>query len=160
MIQKLTRILLVSMHQIPNIGVDTITWVIQDALIRLPLSTDKCRGQCYDRASNMLGTKTGVVTRIQELQLKAFPTHCHGHSLSLGVMDAVRSCKVLSDTMDTSKELITIIKYSPKRENSLGEVKDNMEGETYSEENEIPGIVMFCPTRWTVKATCYKRILR
>ena len=88
--------------------------VIQDALIWLPMSIDKCLGQCYDGASNMLGMKTGVTTRIQELQPKAYPTHCHGHSLSLGVKDAVRSCKVLSDAMDTSKELITLIKYSPK----------------------------------------------
>ena len=149
----------IGFHQIPNIGADAIISVIQDALIRLPLSIDKCQGQCYDGASNMLGTKTGVATRMQEMQQKAYPTHCHGHSLSLGVKDAVRSCKVLSDTMDTSKKLITLIKYSPKRENLLGEVKDNVEGETCSEEDEIPGIVKFCPTRWTVKATCYKRIL-
>ena len=134
-------------HQIPNIGADAIISVIQDAVIRLPLSIDKCQGQCYDGASNMLGTKTGdVATRMQELQQKAYPTHCHGHSLSLGVKDVVRSCKVLSDTIDTSKKLITLIKYSPKRENLLGEVKDNVEGETCSEEDEIPGIVKFCPT--------------
>ena len=149
----------VGFYQIPNIGADIITLVIQDALIRLPLSIDKCRGQCYDGANNMFGKKTGVATRIQELQPKAYPTHCHGHSLCLGVKDAVRSCKVLSDTMDTSKEVITLIKYSPKRENLLGEIKDNMEGETCSEEDEIPGIVKFCPTRWTVKATSYKHIL-
>lgn len=146
-------------YQIPNISADTITLVIQDALTRLTLSTDKCRGQCYDGASNMLGAKTGVATRIQKLQPKAYPTHCHGHSLSLGVKDAARSCKVLSDTMDTSKELITLIKYSPKREHLLGEAKDNIEGESCNEEDEIPGIVKFCPTRWTVTATCYKRIL-
>ena len=45
----------------------------------------KCRGQCYDGASNMLGHRTGVAKRIQDLQPKAYPTHCHGHSLSLSV---------------------------------------------------------------------------
>lgn len=107
----------------------------------------------------MFGKKTGVATRILQLQPKAHPTHCHGHSLSLGVKDAVRSCKVLSDTMDTSKELITLIKYSPKRETMLGDLKDNIEGETCDDEEKVPGIVKFCPTRWTVKATCYQRIL-
>ena len=93
----------IGFYQIPNIGADTIASAIQDALLRLPLSIDKCRGQCYDGASNKFGKKTGVATRILQLQPKAHPTHCQGHSLSLGIKDAVRSCKVLSDTMDTSK---------------------------------------------------------
>ena len=35
----------------------------------------------------MMGHKTGVGKRIQDLQPKAYPTHCHGHSLSLRVKD-------------------------------------------------------------------------
>ena len=68
----------------------------------------------------MLGKKSGVATSIQKLQPKASIMHFHGHSLSLSVKDVTRSCKVLSDTMDTSKEIVTLIKYSPKRENMLG----------------------------------------
>lgn len=45
--------------------------------------------------------------------------------------------------MDNSKQPMTFIKYSPKRENLLSKVKDNMERETYSEGGEIPGIVKF-----------------
>lgn len=82
----------IGFYQIPNIGADTIASVIQDALQRLPLSIDKCRGQCYDGASNMFGKKTGVATRILQLQPKAHPTHCHGHILSLGVKDLVKCC--------------------------------------------------------------------
>ena len=96
----------------------------------------------------------GVATRIQELQPKAFITHCHGHSLSLSIKDVTRSCKVLSDMMDTSKEIVTLIKYSPKRENMLGGIKDNLEGETTDEQVPVAGIVRFCSTRWTVRATC------
>lgn len=61
--------------------------------------------------------------------------------------------------MDTSKELATLIKYSPKRETMLGDLKDNTERETCDGEEKVLGIVKFCPTRWTVKATCYQRIL-
>ena len=75
----------IGFYQIPNIGADTIASAIQDALLRLPLSIDKRRGQCYNGASNMFGKKTGVATRILQLQPKVHPTHCHGHSLSLGV---------------------------------------------------------------------------
>ena len=88
------------------------------------------RGQCFDGASNMLGKKSGVAKQIQDIQQKAFPTHCRAHSLSLGVKDTVKACTILSDTIDTSKEIITLIKYSPKRETMLGEEKDNVERES------------------------------
>ena len=56
---------------------------IKDVLIKLQLSLVNCKRQCYDGASNIMGHKTDVAKRIQDLQLKAYPTHCHGHSLSL-----------------------------------------------------------------------------
>ena len=57
-------------YKIPDTAADTIVSVVKDALTRLTLSLDKCRGQCYDGASNMLGKKSEVATRIQELQPK------------------------------------------------------------------------------------------
>ena len=39
----------------------------------------------------MMGHKTGVAKRIQDLQPKAYPTHCHGHSLSLHLLSALRA---------------------------------------------------------------------
>ena len=78
----------------------------------------------------MMGHKSGVVKIIQDLQLKAYPTHCQGHSLSLSVKDTTKNCKLLPDTMDTAKEIVSLIKFSPKRENHLlGEIKENLEGE-------------------------------
>ena len=103
----------------------------------------------------MMGHKTGVAKRIQDLQPKAYPTHCHGHSLSLSVRDTTKNCKLLSDAMDTAKEIASLIKFSPKRENLLGEVKENLEGAEY----EAKGILGLCPTRWTVRARYFKRIL-
>ena len=60
--------------------------------------------------------------------------------------------------MDAAKELVMLIKYSPKRENILGDIKENIEEESCSEER-IGGILKLCPTRWTVRAACYDRIL-
>lgn len=144
---------------IPNIRADTIEAVIKDVFIRLGLSFSNCRGQCYDDASNMLGSKSGVVTRIVQIQPKAHPTHCHGHSLSLGIKDVTKASKILSNTMDTAKEITTQIKYSPKRECSLGQIKENLEQEDESYSAACGGIVSLCPTRWTVRAACFGRIL-
>ena len=144
---------------IPNIRADTIEAVIKDVFIRLGLSFSNCRGQCYDGASNMLGSKSGVATRILQIQPKAHPTHCHGHSLSLGIKDVTKASKILSNTMDTAKEITTLIKYSPKRECSLGQIKENLEQEDESDSAACGGIVSLCPTRWTVRAACFRRIL-
>ena len=47
------------------------------------------------------------------------------------------------------------MKFSPKRENLLGEIKENLEGL----ESEAKGILGLCPTRWTVRASCFQQIL-
>ena len=79
---------------------------IKDVLLELQLSLVNCRGQCYNGDSNMMGHKTDVAKRIRDLQPKAYPTHCHGHSLSLSVKDTTKNCKLLSDTMDTVKKIV------------------------------------------------------
>ena len=50
---------------------------IKDVLLKLQLSLVNCRGQWYDGASTMMGHNNGVAKRIQDLQPKAYPTHCH-----------------------------------------------------------------------------------
>ena len=113
-------------YNIPNIQSTTIVQVIKDALIRLQLSLTNCRGQCYDGASNVLGKRSGVAKQIQECQPKAHITHCHGHCLSLSVKDPTNNSKILSDTLSNTNEIVKPVKYSPKRENLLGELKTNL----------------------------------
>ena len=55
--------------------------------------------------------------------------------------------------MDTAKEIVSLITFSPKRENLL--FQRNLEGP----ESEAKGILGLCPTRWTVRARCFQRIL-
>lgn len=52
---------------------------------------------------------TGLAKRIQEVQPKAHPTHCYAHSLSFSVKDMTCNCKLLSQTMDIAKEIVTLI---------------------------------------------------
>ena len=39
--------------------------------------------QCYDRAFNMVGAKTGVATRINEIESHAHLAQCRGHAFHL-----------------------------------------------------------------------------
>ena len=121
--------------------------VIKDVLLKLQLSLAYCRRQCYDGASNMLGHKTGVAKRIQEVQPKAHVTHWHGHSLSSSV-------KLLLNTMGTAKEVVTLIKFSPKRKRLLGGIEENLD-----EQPATGGVISLCPTRWTVQVNCFHRII-
>ena len=55
------------------------------------ISLEKCRGQCYDGASNMLGKKSGVAKQILDIQPKTYVTHCHFHSLGLAVKETPKN---------------------------------------------------------------------
>ena len=61
---------------------DTIFSVIDDCLIRMDLSLQNCRGQCYDGAGSMMGIRTSLSTQIQNKVTDAHKTHCHGHATS------------------------------------------------------------------------------
>ena len=145
-------------YEIPDIKSSTIVSVIKDIMIRFQLQFDKCRGQCYDGASNMLGKKSGVAMQIKELQPKAHYTHCHGHSISLSVKEVTKRSKVLGNTMGVAEEIVVLIKYSPKRENILGCVKEQVEFESEPEE-KVNDITKLSHTRWTVRATCLQRVI-
>ena len=43
------------LYQVPNITSDALQAAIKDTLLRMNLSLARCRGQCYDGASNMAG---------------------------------------------------------------------------------------------------------
>jgi len=56
----------IGLYKVPTIDANTLTKTIEDCLVRLNLSLNKCRGRCYDGASNMSGSKKGIATQIAE----------------------------------------------------------------------------------------------
>lgn len=144
----------VGFYELQNIESMTIVTAIKDALIRFDLPISKCRGQTYDGASNMMGKKSGVATKIQEIEPKALITHCHCHSLNLSIKSTTQNCKLLKDTLDTIREICILVKYSPKRERILGNIQENIETEEKSSTLD-----KLCPTRWTVRAKCYIKLM-
>ena len=108
---------------VPSIDAATLTNVILDTLVRMNISLSKCRGQCYDGASNMSGTKKGVTANITSKEPRAVYTHCYGHALNLAVGDTVKRSKVMRDSLDTVFEMSKLIKYSPRRDTILEQLK-------------------------------------
>lgn len=64
--------------------------VIRDLFVRMNVSLEKLRGQCYDGASAMSGSKNGVAKRIGDLEPRAVYTHCYGHALNLAASDTLK----------------------------------------------------------------------
>ena len=97
----------VGLYQVPSIDADTLTTVH----IWMNLSFDELRGHCYDGASAMSSPKCGVAKQIHDLEPWAVYTHCYGHALNLVAADTLKKCKVMKDSLHTTKEITKLIKY-------------------------------------------------
>ena len=54
------------------------------------------------------------------------------------------------------KRIVTLIKFSPKRENILEDIISNIDAD--KNVDEAPGVSKFSMTRWTVRENCFNRI--
>ncbi|XP_061173672.1 zinc finger MYM-type protein 1-like [Saccostrea echinata] len=140
---------LLGMYCLPDIGANSITLAIKDALLKFDLPISKVRGQCYD----MAGSKTGVATQIHALEPRALYIHCYGHALNLACSYSIKACKLLRDTLDIAKDITKLIKESPRREMIFNTLKNAQNLEKTS-----AGIRVLCPTRWTIKADTFLSI--
>ena len=115
------------------------------ATVLLNLCVAKLRGQCYDGAATMSGTRAGVATSLLEEKPRAIFTHCYGHSLNLACSDTIQHCRLMRDTHDIVYEVTKLIKKSPRRDATLQRLKQELC-------IQLSGIHALCPTRWTVHA--------
>ena len=114
----------VGLHPLPNTKTDSIVKVILDVIHRIDLKIKNARGQCYDGAATMSGTKRGVATQIKSLNMKVLYTHCYGHVLNFAVNDCIRKVEVLKDAWVMIKEVCNLVKKSPSRETKLNEIRE------------------------------------
>ena len=137
---------MIGLHSLESTSAETIVATIQDIFLRLNLKINNCRGQCYDGAGSMSGSKSGVSTRLLDLEPRALYTHCYGHALNLAAQDTLKCIKVMGDSLDTVYEITKLIKKSPKRDSIFKKFKNDV-----SSTGSL-GVRILCPTRWTVRA--------
>ena len=147
----------IGMYNVDTIDANTLTAAIRDVLLRMNLTMAQCRGQCYDGASNMTGSKHGVAAQLLAEEPCALLTHCYGHALNLAVADAMKQSKVCRDALDTAFEISKLIRFSPKRNAAFNRIK--IENPAEEESGPSHGIRSFCPTRWTVRGDAIESIL-
>ena len=90
----------VGLYNVANTEANTLVSVLVDVLQRLNLSIHNVRGQCYDGASSMSGSKGGVAKQLCDREPSALYMHCYGHALNLACNDSIRQCKLMRDTLD------------------------------------------------------------
>ena len=83
-------------------------------------------------------------------------------TLSLSVKDVCKNVKLLQDT-STVGEICILVKYSPKREKMLGDIKENIDArfdeDALEDHYSIPPLDKLCVTRWTVRGKCFEKII-
>ncbi len=124
-----------------------VLFIITDLLKDLTSVLEYYMGN-VDGASAMSGSKSGVATRIRELEPRAF----YGNALNLAACDTLKKSRVMKDAIELTHEITKLIKYSLRRENIFQKVKDNLPSSV------CPGIRIPCPTRWTVRAGSFECI--
>ena len=118
-------------------------------------------GPTLQETINMFGKNTGVFVQITAEQPKALLTQCQGHSLNLGIKTTMTNSKQMKDILRTITEIILLVKYPPKRESLLGNIKDLIYFESLHTDYEIkvvPTLNKLFATRWTVCGNVCKKI--
>ena len=142
----------IGLHALSSTDAGTIFNVLKDVLLRCNLDITKLRGQCYDGAASMSGSKSGVAARFKEENEKCLFTHCYGYAVNLTVGDAIKKVPTLSETFSLAYEICKLVKKSSQRNTKLNTIREKTE-------NEAKSIQKLCPTRWTVRGEALEAIV-
>lgn len=132
---------------------ETLYKIINDVLLRYSLGIEDCRGQCYDGASNVSGSISGLQKRILSDEPRALYVHCNAHNLNLVVQDSFQKISSIRDFLALIKDLINFVRDSPKRLSMFKSLQ--LQGL-----EESKNLRPFCPTRWCVRVKSLQSILK
>ncbi|WOK97615.1 zinc finger MYM-type protein 1-like [Canna indica] len=86
---------------------------------KLGLSLSKCRGQCYDGASNMSSKFNGLKSLILANNKSAYYIHCFAHQLQLALIKVAKHHRKVQEFFDMLQKMATVVRGSCKRKDSL-----------------------------------------
>ncbi|CAL9706391.1 unnamed protein product [Knipowitschia caucasica] len=138
----------VGFYETASTTAEALFQLLQDALIRFSLPLNKCRGQCYDGASNVSGIRNGLQARVQTIEPRAQYTHCTAHVLNLVAHDVTENNLSCRNFMSLIRDLVTLIRQSPKRLFWFQQIQTK----------DSPALRPLCPTRWTMTTASLRSI--
>lgn len=151
----------VGMYNPPSGNAETLFSCITDLLTRMCLSFENVRELCFDGAATMSGHRSGVQKRISDVQSKSIFIHCSNHSLDLALSDTIKTVDFANDALHLIRFVSNTILDSSKRKNIYSGIVllTNLDEENDYKTENIPGIIPFCPTRWTVRVKAVNRFI-
>ncbi|XP_060882105.1 zinc finger MYM-type protein 1-like [Metopolophium dirhodum] len=151
----------VGMYNPSSGNAETLFSCITDLLTRMCLSFENVRGLCFDGAATMSGHRSGVQKRISDVQPKSIFIHCSNHSLDLALSDTIKTVDFANDALNLIRFVSNTILDSSKRKNIFSGIvlSTNLDEENDYKTENIPGIILFCPTRWTVRVKAVNRFI-
>ena len=97
-----------------SVSSENLRTLIKESIQKLSLDLSDLRGQAYDGAGNMPGSRSEASTSIVAENPKALYFHCSSHRLNL----AVASCskiRAVKNMVDVIKKCSDIFHFSPKK---------------------------------------------
>uniref|UniRef100_H3ADW4 DUF4371 domain-containing protein n=1 Tax=Latimeria chalumnae TaxID=7897 RepID=H3ADW4_LATCH len=137
-----------SFYNTSNVISQALSSLLKDVLLRFNFPLEQCRGQRYDGAANVTGCRQGLQALVQEDEPRAVYVHCLAHNCKPGGTGCgTKHCR-MSNFLTLIRELISLVKSSPKR---LAWFKEFQRA--YKET-----LRSFCPTRWTLRAASLQSV--
>ena len=130
---------------ISNLDAGSLVEYISTTLGACSISFDDCISQCYDGASVMSGSCTGVQQRIRELAPCAIYTHCCAHRLNLVLVDCSKSLPIVGDFLALLESLYVFMSTSKAHEIFLEKQKHLRPGK------QIIELKRLIETRWACR---------
>lgn len=122
--------------QVTRTDAHTLSTAIKDVLMRCMLPLSQCRGQAYDRASNMSGRLNGVAAQITSEQPSALHVHDMVQEMYSKDFDMLRLSTHLNMLPDIVKQYNAISVTPLKKVTTVQTVCSMM--------NEVPGAKSLC----------------
>lgn len=94
---------------------DSLSKAILKIFSENKLDINRCVAQCYDGASVMSGSFTGVQKRIADIVPQAIYIHCYAHRLNLCLLNSIQDIRSMVNFFDTIQGLYTYLMNSQTR---------------------------------------------
>ena len=103
------------LHYRSDLSGKALSETLLEAISKLKLDINYCRGQGYDGAAAVSGSKNGMAAHIIKENPNAIYTYCFSHRLNLSIC---RTCKIQSvaNIMEQIKELSYFFNFSEPRQ--------------------------------------------
>ncbi|XP_025193424.1 zinc finger MYM-type protein 1-like [Melanaphis sacchari] len=94
---------------------DSLSKAILKIVSENKLDINRCVAQCYDGASVMSGSFTGVQKRIADIVPQAIFIHCYAHRLNLCLLNSIQDIRSVVNFFDTIQGIYTYLMNSQTR---------------------------------------------